>query len=1385
MKMTGSKIKYALWSMITCVLLFAAVVFSLAFSARAENVLEGDDDVFVLTDARYEKDEKFAFSATAEFEHGSAAGLVFGATEDLSYWVFNVDRAANAVKLMYFDYSSGEKTVHVIDSEYYVGTELMNDGEKEYVASRTATIGKVYLKVVITPVGDSVFAEFYADGIRRFAYVDGSEEAVKLDLNAVTVGEGDDAKTLSYEGGRLGYNCFNANVRFVDEEIGETDYSNYAEIYRNQYHFSQFAHWNNDPNGLVYYKGYYHLYFQHNPYGNTWDTMHWGHARSRDLVHWELLPIALVPDRDLSMEGDIDHGIGAMWSGSARVYHKGDSDKIDNEYLWFGDVSDKSVGGALGLIGFYTRFDGRGNRHQIVMYSTDGGLSWNKRDNIDSSTSLDLNGNPVQGGSWRDPKVFDISDLPGIADGYKWGMALTDMEDNMLFFLKSKNLVEWEHAGVYEVYRPECPDVVFVSDGNRERAVITFTSRYYIVCDLSYENGMIVMRDDGGNKITTLLRDNPRLKKMDYGVDSYAAQTFYIDDDSDSAYAGKNVGLSWFSGVPNAAESIESGVLQTARKVWNGGGMTIPVMYGLEGETLTTTPITVEDGEFQKLKTSLVDIYYSPMADGIFDGINSRTAEIKATLSNPSRTGVAFKVNMNADGSRYTEIGWNKREGYYVDRTHTDDGGIAFPQPNYAKRYASGMGKTNVVLDFYILVDRNNVEVYCDGFTVPFYVLTFADPHSSRMSFESESDLNIIELKVNAMGTVWRDSAAESVLYISDTDIELDTTLTPEKEVTVVSDGKPSYEIVSGGECVELAATSSGFTVKALSAGNAVIKVNSGEAFKLVDVTVHSGAANSDLTFSAEGVVSGKWLVSGDCIIGEQPGGDGFILAREECADFIYSATFDLGTGAAAALVFRATAEDSADGLDRYIIVNYDDPGKVVKLWSDSTPEIARASFTPTDIHNISLTAIVEGNAVKVFIDGKEVINATLGENEPKSGRLGLNACATRATFKSVKIVYDEYEYADGALEIGLGGNTRVDKIINGTFKNTEIPAGFYTVIGSALMINEEYFSVLPSTGEYDLRVAGDKFSFEVTVRVESIPQCDIGYITVTGGNDASVFIGKRTTEYVKINGIAIASAYYDVTGYTLKIKSSALGAGDNTVELSDGTVFIVSVMSTEQETISIYIPPVPLDYTAFGIGFGIVLGVVVICVIALVIVAALAKKGKLALPSPYSDRTAAIRRRNFGLIAAACVSGPIALVLLVSALTAPIGNVALWVLFAIALLFGYPYTAQLVWHGKLYNKTLAPIKTSGTVKEIFDVDKEGNKFKVAMRYCLAALKTVWLGIKIFFCGLVSLIRAPFLFAGQLKAVTYGEFGYSNKADSIEKRDESDNDGGIATEGEV
>src|SRR5699024_1936687 len=127
----------------------------------------------------------------------------------------------------------------------------------------------------------------------------------------------------------------------------------FKEKYRPQLHFTPEKNWINDPNGLVYYEGEYHLFYQYNPHGNDHRNMHWGHAVSTDLCHWEELEVALAPD-----------GLGTIFSGSAVAAINNTSGLFEN--------------GSGGLVAIFTH-DGE-NQQQSIAYSEDNGRTWSKYD---------------------------------------------------------------------------------------------------------------------------------------------------------------------------------------------------------------------------------------------------------------------------------------------------------------------------------------------------------------------------------------------------------------------------------------------------------------------------------------------------------------------------------------------------------------------------------------------------------------------------------------------------------------------------------------------------------------------------------------------------------------------------------------------------------------------------------------------------------------------------------------------------------------------------------------------------------------------------------------------------------------------------------------------
>ena len=509
------------------VLLVGIIIGVSIFTTRAlGETMESEGDGFRLTDKTFTAAEGFVYSADVKFTDGQAAGLVFGAAEGTHYWVFNIDRRDNRVKLMYFaPDEAGNMTAQVLREAPFIGTDTMTDADRSLVSPKVATLNSVHLKAVITPdESGAVYAEFYADGIRRFRTTYTDDDVI--DLN--TLAEG-----VTYEGGALGYNTYASRVAFEEVAIGKSDYTYYTELYRQQYHFSQYAHWNNDPNGLVYYDGYYHLYYQQHPYSNYWSDMYWGHARSRDLLHWELLPICLFPNEGTEGLGE---GNGYAWSGSAMVYHRGTSAAVDAEN-WF------PKGDGDGLMIFYTRDGAR--QDQVIATSDDGGFSWTRRVLIPQTTATSDIGITDGKTDCRDPKVFSLEKDAG-GNTTRWGMVLTGQATNRIWFLKSTDLLHWEYAGGFTMPRPECPDIATLTLSGTSYEVMTFTARKYIVGHIRYnaENGQIELTAPDGTVITD---GDAYAKTMDFGPDSYATQTYFIDDTS-SAYFGKTAKRQW----PNA-----------------------------------------------------------------------------------------------------------------------------------------------------------------------------------------------------------------------------------------------------------------------------------------------------------------------------------------------------------------------------------------------------------------------------------------------------------------------------------------------------------------------------------------------------------------------------------------------------------------------------------------------------------------------------------------------------------------------------------------------------------------------------------------------------------------------------------------------------------------
>jgi fructan beta-fructosidase len=302
-------------------------------------------------------------------------------------------------------------------------------GKKQQTRSGelTIAISKQYLNLPVSNSTDRAKIRFTADGVPDLEMVIRLAPAkpdywVFLDVSAYN---GKNLK-ISYQGQAEGLAAI-----YQDDVIAGND-SLYKEINRPQLHFTSRRGWNNDPNGLVYYDGVYHLFYQHNPFEREWENMSWGHATSNDLVHWKEMPVALLPDT-----------LGSMFSGSAVI-----------------DRQNSSGWGRDAMVLFYTAAGKK--MKQCIAYSTDKGQTFKK-----------FEGNPVLGPD-RDPKVFWHE------PSKKWVLVLYNENYNAIY--NSTDLKHWEYKSRVDGFY-ECPELFEMKVDNNpglKKWVMTAASGTYM-----------------------------------------------------------------------------------------------------------------------------------------------------------------------------------------------------------------------------------------------------------------------------------------------------------------------------------------------------------------------------------------------------------------------------------------------------------------------------------------------------------------------------------------------------------------------------------------------------------------------------------------------------------------------------------------------------------------------------------------------------------------------------------------------------------------------------------------------------------------------------------------------------------------------------------------
>ena len=478
----------------------------------------------------------------------------------------------------------------------------------------------------------------------------------------------------------------------------------YDEQYRPQIHFTPAANWMNDPNGMVYYKGVYHLFYQYYPDATVWGPMHWGHAISHDLVHWQQEPIALFPD-----------SLGYIFSGSAVV-------DIHN-------TSGFGKDGKVPLVAIFTHHDpvrekeGRNDfQNQSIAYSLDDGFTWTK-----------YTGNPVG----KNPGVKDFRD-PKVSwydDGKKWIMTLAT--GDRITFYSSTDLKTWTkesefgktvgaHGGVWE-----CPDLFPLEYHGKKIWVLI------VNINPGGPNGGSATQYFLGNFDGKDFKPfSTKIKWLDYGPDEYAGVTW-------SNTGTRKIFMGWMSNWQYAT------VVPTGK--WRGA-TTIPRDLRIEKEGndyyIASIPVSALDLLKQK-EIKLEDINATN-----YD-LTKKTGQLKGpAIIQLSADKIAdFSVSFSNNLGEKILIGYDPAlNQYFIDRTHS--GKVNFEKGFAAKHTAPRLSKkinTNMTL----IIDDASVELFAnDGLTVMTSIF-FPDSPFTNITIQSNGHFKINKLSFEKLKSIW------------------------------------------------------------------------------------------------------------------------------------------------------------------------------------------------------------------------------------------------------------------------------------------------------------------------------------------------------------------------------------------------------------------------------------------------------------------------------------------------------------------------------------------------------------------------------------------------------------------------------------------------------
>lgn len=447
-----------------------------------------------------------------------------------------------------------------------------------------------------------------------------------------------------------------------------------AEQHRLIYHFTPDSMWMNDPNGLVFLDGEYHLFYQYYPDSTVWGPMHWGHAVSKDLVQWEHLPVALYPD-----------SLGWIFSGSA-VYDRSNTSGLGS--------NDKGP-----LIAIFTHhsdpLEKTGSnlfQYQSLAYSNDNGRTWTK-----------YPGNPVLPNpgirDFRDPKVFWYE-----AD-QSWRLILA--VQNHVSIYKSPNLLEWtklsdfgvnygSHNGVWE-----CPDLFPLTDETGIEKWVMLVS----INPGGPQGGSATQYFVGSFDGTDFIPDHPEMyidekaTWLDMGTDNYAGVTWSNVPESD----GRRLFIGWMSNW-NYANRVPT-------KRWRSAS-TLPRELRLVSNDKAHMVVSIPVSELKALENGGLELKnFTAFQDTSIFTSKTGAFKIEVTALNSGSGLIAFRIkNIN---NEYVDIGFDaEQNGYFVDRTFA---GTHDFNDKFADFFNAPVGYSHDTVKMTIYLDVASVELFADG----------------------------------------------------------------------------------------------------------------------------------------------------------------------------------------------------------------------------------------------------------------------------------------------------------------------------------------------------------------------------------------------------------------------------------------------------------------------------------------------------------------------------------------------------------------------------------------------------------------------------------------------------------------------------------------------